>query len=114
MNSTTAQRFLRPAATIIENNDGFVIEADMPGVQREGLELTVEDDSLTILGKRGDTKINGRAIHRESASLNYRRAFELGREINRSGVTAQFNQGVLRIFLPKAEEVKPRRVEIAG
>jgi HSP20 family protein len=114
MNST-ATSYLRPAATIIENQEGFVIEADLPGVTKEGLELTVDKDTLTILGKREPAAVAGRTtLHRESRSLNYRRAFELGREINRAGVAAQFNQGVLRVFLPKAEALKPRRVEVAG
>ena len=113
MNSTKTQ-YLRPAATIIENQDGYIIEADLPGVNREGLELTVEQDTLTIFGKRKNGQHSGRALHRETPGLDYRRAFELGREINRAGVAANFDQGVLRVFLPKAEEIKPRRIEIAG
>lgn len=114
MNSSTTNRYLRPAATIIENKDGFLIEADLPGVARQGLQLTVEDDTLTILGKRGAQANGTRSLHRESVPADYRRAFELGREIDRAKVEARFEQGVLRVFLPKAEALKPRRVEVAG
>jgi len=117
MNCTsTSTKFLRPAATVIEKPEGFVIEADLPGVAREGIELNVENDVLTIQGKRGAvTGNNGtRPLYRESSSLDYRRAFELGREIDRSKVTARFEQGVLQVFLPKAESLKPRRIDIAG
>jgi len=114
MNTSTNNTYLRPAATIIENEDGFVIEADMPGVTREGLVLTVENDTLTIIGKRGAAHPSGRAIHRESHGIDYRRVFELGREIDRHRVEARFDQGVLRLFLAKAEEVKPRRIEVVG
>ena len=114
MNSCTTNRYHRPAATIVENKDGFLIEADLPGVNRDGLQLTVEDDTLTILGKRNAPTNGTRALHRETAQTDYRRAFELGREVDRTKVEAQFEQGVLRVFLPKAEALKPRRIEVNG
>jgi HSP20 family molecular chaperone IbpA len=113
-NTSTPVRYLRPAASIVENADGFIIEADLPGVTREGLELTVDQDSLTIVGKRNQAPLGGRNLHRESTACDYRRAFELGREIDRQRVEARLEQGVLRVFLPKVEAIKPRRVEIAS
>lgn len=114
MNCTTSAKYLRPAASIIERADAYVIEADLPGVPREGIELNVENDVLTIQGKRKATSSAGRALHQESTSFDYRRAFEIGREIDRSKVVAKFEQGVLQILLPKTEALKPRRVEVAG
>jgi len=114
MNTATKSTYLRPAATIIENDDAFVIEADLPGVTREGLSLTVENDTLTIVGKRGTVNHSGRALHRESHGIDYRRVFELGREIDRNRVEARFDQGVLRVLLGKADAMKPRRIEIRG
>lgn len=113
MNNSTVTRYLRPAASIVENADGFLIEADLPGVTREGLELTIEADTLTIVGKREPVKLGNR-IHRETSGLDYRRAFELGSEIDRARVSAQLQQGVLRVHLPKVEAMKPRRVEVAA
>ncbi len=113
-NVSTPTRYLRPAATVVENQDGFIVEADMPGVSREGLELTVDQDSLTIVGKRGARVLGDRSLHRETNSADYRRVFELGRDIDRQRVEAQFEQGVLRIYLPKVEAVKPRRVEVVS
>ena len=113
-NTSTPVRYLRPAASIVENADGFIIEADMPGVTKDGVELTVDQETLTIAGKRNVAPVGGRSLHRESAGADYRRAFELGREIDRQRVEARLDQGVLRVFLPKLEEIKPRRVEIAG
>ena len=86
----------------------------MPGVTREGLVLTVENDTLTIVGKRGVAHQSGRPLHRESQGIDYRRMFELGREIDRDRVEARFDQGVLRVSLAKAEAVKPRRIEVGG
>ena len=114
MNTSTPVRYLRPAASIVENADGFVIEADMPGVTKDGVELTIDHETLTILGKRNGGNLAGRSLHRESVTADYRRVFELGREIDRQRVEARLEQGVLRVHLPKLEEVKPRRVEIAG
>jgi HSP20 family protein len=114
MNNCTTTRTMRPAATIIEKPEGFFVEADMPGVAREGIGITVEDDVLTITGKRNGLPEGKRALHRETTPLDYRRAFELGREIDRARVAARFNEGVLQVFLPKAEELKPRRIEVAG
>jgi HSP20 family protein len=83
-------------------------------VPRENIQLTVEDDTLTIVGKRGEKPAGPRALHRESTSYDFRRAFELGREIDRTAVSARFAEGVLQVFLPKAEALKPRRIEVVG
>jgi HSP20 family protein len=114
MNNPTPTRYLRPAASVVENANGFLIEADLPGVNREGLELTVDGENLSIVGKRGSRQLGGRNLHRETNSADYRRVFELGREIDRQRVEARFEQGVLRVFLPKVEAVKPRRVEVVS
>ena len=113
-NVSTPTRYLRPAASVVENRDGYIVEADMPGVSREGLELVVDQDSLSIVGKRGERKLGDRSLHRESKSADFRRVFELGREIDRQRVEARFDQGVLRVYLPKVEAVKPRRVEVVS
>ena len=112
--NSTPTRYLRPAASVVENADGYLVEADLPGVAREGLELTVDQDILSIVGKRGQRKLGDRNLHRETKSADYRRVFELGREIDRQRVEARFEQGVLRVFLPKVEAVKPRRVEVVS
>jgi HSP20 family protein len=114
MNNCSTTRTMRPAATIIEKPEGFFVEADMPGVGRDGIAITMEDDVLTITGKRNAAPEGKRALHRETVSLDYRRAFEIGREVDRSKVAARFNEGVLQVFLPKADELKPRRIEVAG
>ncbi len=58
MNTCTPKKFLRPASTIVEKADGYLIEADMPGVTREGLAITVKDDTLTITGRRTNQPAN--------------------------------------------------------
>jgi HSP20 family protein len=114
MQTCNSTKYLRPASTVIEKPEGYLIEADLPGVPREGIQLTIEDDALTILGKRGEKTAGTRQLHRETAAFDFRRSFELGREVERQGVTARFENGVLQVFLPKSEALKPRRIEVAG
>ena len=74
----------------------------------------MKDDTLTITGRRTSLPANARTLHRERTNLDYERSFELGREIDSSRVSARLDQGVVQIFLPKAEALKPHRIEIAG
>ena len=104
--------YVTPVANILETADGYVLEAEMPGVKKEGLEVTVENGELVIVGRRGDREQAGTAVYRESRSLDYRRVFDLDPSIDTTRVTAKIDQGILTLTLPKAEEVKPRRIEV--
>ena len=104
--------FLTPLANIHEDKDGYVLEAEMPGVGKEGIELTVENGELVIMGRRTPLKTTGRALYRESRGFDYRRAFELDPSIDSSKIVAKIEQGVLRLHLPKAETVKPRKIKV--
>ena len=84
----------------------------MPGVSKEGLEITLEGNVLTIVGHRSDPTPGGEAVYRESRALDYRRVFELDPAIDGDKITASVDQGVLTLTLPKAERVKPRQIAI--
>jgi HSP20 family protein len=107
-----AQRvtFVTPVANILETSDGYLLEAEMPGVAKDGIEVTVENGELVIIGRRGDKNLPGTAVYRESRPLDYRRVFDLDPSIDTSRITAKMEQGILILTLPKAEEVKPRRI----
>ena len=109
-----AQRvtFVTPVANILETTDGYLLEAEMPGVAKDGIEVTVENGELVILGRRADRTLPGTALYRESRALDYRRVFDLDPAIDTGKITAKMEQGVLSLTLPKAEEVKPRRIEV--
>ena len=109
-----AQRlsFVTPVANILENGDGYLLEAEMPGVAKDGLEVTVENGELVILGRRADKNLPGTPLYRESRPLDYRRVFDLDPSIDTSRITAKMEQGILTLTLPKAEEVKPRRIQV--
>lgn len=103
---------LTPLANILESADGYLVEAEMPGVTKDGLEITVENGELAIVGHRPAVTPAGTALYRESRGLDYRRVFELDPSIDTSKITAKIEQGVLKLHLPKAEAVKPRRIAV--
>jgi HSP20 family protein len=84
----------------------------MPGVNKEGLEIAVENNELTILGRRSLPAVDGTLIHRESRLENFRRTFELDPSIDTGKISAKIDQGVVTLTLPKAEQVKPRKIKV--
>jgi len=112
-NQHATEEFVAPAATVLENADGYTLEVEMPGVSRETLEMWVENNELTILGRRSMPSVEGTLIHRESRPENFRRSFELDPSIDASKISAKIEQGVVTLTLPKAEQVKPRKIAVA-
>ena len=111
-NGANRVNYLTPLANILETKDGYVLEAEMPGVNKDGLDITVENGELTIIGRRAATEPRGREVYRESHAFDYRRTFELDPSIDTTHVTARIDQGVLTLQLPKAESVKPRKIAV--
>ena len=103
---------MTPPANILETKDGYVLEAEMPGVSKDGLEVTVENGELTILGRRAAVEVKGCEVYRESRRFDYRRSFELDPSIDTAKIVAKIDQGVLTLQLPKAEAVKPRKIAV--
>ena len=108
-----SEQFIAPAATVLENADGYTLEVEMPGVSKENLEMWVENNELTILGRRSIPVVEGTLIHRESRPENFRRTFELDPSIDAGKISAKIEQGVVTLTLPKAEQVKPRKITVA-
>jgi len=107
------EQFITPAATVLESADGYTLEVEMPGVSKENLEMWVENNELTILGRRSMASVEGTLLHRESRPENFRRSFEIDPSIDASKITAKIDQGVVTLTLPKAEQVKPRKITVA-
>ena len=103
---------LTPVVNILETTDGYVLEAEMPGVNKEGLDITVENGELILVGRRSDKDAPGTAVYRESRQWDYRRVFDLDPAIDTTRISAKIDQGILTLTLPKAEEVKPRRIAV--
>jgi len=110
--TTPRVSYLTPLANILETVEGYILEAEMPGVTKEGVEVLVENGELTLIGHRSPFETKGRELFRESRRFDYRRVFELDPSIDLEHVTAKIDQGVLKVHLPKSENVKPRKISI--
>lgn len=106
------EEYLAPAVEIFETKDGYLLEAEMPGVNKNGLEITLEGTQITITGRRHETVPGGEVLLRESRHADYRRVFELDPAIDTSKITAKMDQGVLTLTLPKSEKLQPRRIQV--
>jgi len=106
------EQYVTPEVNILESADGYVLEADMPGVSKDGLEITLEGNEIMITGRRSVEPESGVAIFRERQPADFRRVFELDPAIDTGKVSARMDQGVLTLTLPKSERVKPRRITV--
>jgi len=103
--------YLAPEVDIRETKEEYLLEADMPGVGKEGLEVLLEGNELTITGRRQPAPA-GDLLHREIAGNDYRRVFVLDPMVDSAHIRAAIEQGLLRVVLPKAEQVKPRQIAV--
>jgi len=108
-----SEQLITPVASVVEGGDVYMLNVEMPGVNKEGMEISVENNELTIIGRRSLPQIEATLIHRESRPENFRRAFELDPSIDLSKISARIDQGVLTLTLPKAEQVKPRKITVS-
>jgi len=110
---TEYQEFVTPVVNIFETKDGYALEAEMPGVNKDGLEITLEGNEITILGRRAAGPNAGEVLFRERSVADYRRVFELDPAIDTSKISAKMEQGMLLLTLPKSERVKPRKITVS-
>ena len=105
-----------PSVDIYENKDHIVLEAELPGMSREDFDLSVENNVITLRGERRfekeDETDNYHRVERSYGSFT--RSFTLPQTVSADGAKAEYRNGVLRVTLPKREETKARRIEIAG
>ncbi len=111
--SLQKEQFVAPSASVLEEGDGYVLQVEMPGVNKEGLEISIENNELTIIGRRSLPTVEGTLIHHESRRENYRRTFELDPSINSDKISAKVDHGVVTLTLPKAEHVRPRKISVS-
>ena len=105
-------RYQVPPVDIYEDEDGLALVFDMPGLEREDLDIRVEDDVLTIKGTV--TKEDGPLPdHQEFRLRDYFRQFRLTDAVDQERIGAELSNGVLTVGLPRSERLKPRRIEVA-
>ncbi len=107
------EQFVAPMASVVEETDGYVLRVEMPGVNKEGLGISLEDNELTIIGRRSLPPVDGTQVHQELRRENLRRIFELDPSIDGNKINAKMEQGILTVTLPKAEHVKPRKIAVS-
>jgi HSP20 family protein len=105
-----------PNVDIFENKDEIVLEAELPGMNREEFELTIENNVLTLRGERRfEKRDESDNYHRvERAYGSFTRSFTLPQTVSPENAAAEYKNGVLRVTLRKREEVKARRIEVKG
>jgi len=106
------EEYVAPEVNIFETKDGYVLEAEMPGVGKDGLEITLDNNEITITGRRTAETVTGQPVFRERRLADYRRVFELDPAIDTARIAARLEQGVLTLTLPKSERVKPRKIVV--
>ena len=108
-----AEATLLPPVDVVEDKTGITLYADLPGVAKDKLDVRVEADSLLIEGELGLTMPDGMSPHHaEVQTSRYRRTFALSKELDPAKIEAEFEHGVLRVRIPKAENAQPRRVPV--
>lgn len=112
--SGTGRRWV-PAMDLAETEDQLVLRADLPGLERGDIDIEVKDNVLTISGERkAEHERKGEGFHRIERSFGrFSRSLGLPRGIDAKSVTANFENGVLEVRMPKPEERKATRIEIA-
>ena len=105
-----------PSVDIYEDKDRLILEAELPGMNREDFEISVENNVITLSGERKlEKKTEGDNYHRVERSYGtFTRSFTLPQTVTADGATADFENGVLKVSLPKREETKARKIEISG
>jgi len=106
------EEYILPAVNIHQDAEGYMLEVEMPGVPKSGVEVTFEDGKLALVGRR-ERGTEESCTYRESSEADYRRVFDLDPTIDASRIEATIEQGLLTVRLPRAEAAKPRRITVA-
>lgn len=104
-----------PALDVHENADNFIIRAELPGLKREDIGVSLQDGALVISGERRSEKVEqGVEIHRQERFYGkFQRALTLPAPVAADKVKAQYRDGVLTVTLPKTEEAKPKQIDVS-
>jgi len=103
-----------PKIDISENETGFEVRAEVPGIDRKDIDITLSEGLLTIKGEKKfeNEEKNERYHRRESSYGSFSRSFQLSSDVENDGIEANYKDGVLRITLPKAEAAAPKKIEV--
>jgi len=114
MKKESDKRFLVPSCVISENEGTIELKIDMPGVPQGAIEVSVERNELSILGRRETEAAEGDYLVRERRGGDYRKLFTLDENIDRDRIEASYANGVMKLTLRLREAAKPRKIEISA
>jgi HSP20 family protein len=103
-----------PALDVVEDKEQYVIKADLPGINKEDIKVSVENGILTIEGERkSETEHKDKQVHRFERSYGrFVRSLNLGTTVDNSKIRANYKDGVLQLTIPKIEAAKPKAIDI--
>ena len=111
--TTIPARIFMPTTDIYETGNSLTVVMEMPGVDKKDVELRLEDDVLKVDGRLDFAKYQGlQPVYTEYNIGHYSRSFSLSSKIDQSKISAEMNDGVLSLVLPKVEETKPRTIQV--
>ena len=111
--TSPAEASVKPTYNVREDEHGYDVTVQLPGVAKEGLEITAQDEVVTIIGRRAWTPpVGWVAIYRETPRANFELTLTHGSDIDTDKIGAELKNGVLHLNLPKAEAAKPRKINI--
>lgn len=104
-----------PPVDILESKDSYLIRAELPGMKKEDFHLEVKDGTLTLSGERKFEEVtNGAEYHRvERVSGKFSRSFYLPQTVKHDAIKATYRDGILEVYVPKAEEAKPKQISVS-
>jgi HSP20 family molecular chaperone IbpA len=108
-----ARRWRRPRYDVAENDDAFVVTVSLPGVNRSGVDISIDNETLSITGTRHQALPESwRPLRRELPDGDYLLNLRLNVRIDENKIAAKVEDGILTLALPKADEVKPRKIKV--
>ena len=107
-------RCVSPMSRIREEEGKVVVQLEVPGVKKDDVNVSIEDDQLKIFATRQDESVEGNYLIRERNCGSYEKYFTIDKTIDRNSINATMENGVLTITLQFREEVKPRKIEVKG
>ncbi|MBX9951743.1 MAG: Hsp20/alpha crystallin family protein [Candidatus Obscuribacterales bacterium] len=111
---TRAGKVFVPRADIYETQEQLLILSDMPGVKEDGIDITLEQNILTIYGRVEQPQLEGYTLaYSEYGVGDFRRVFALSNEIDRDGIQATIKNGVLKLVLPKSKRAMPKKITVS-
>jgi HSP20 family protein len=104
-----------PAVDVVEDDEKIIVKAELPGLKREDIDIELTGDTLTIKGERKfeNEERKENYVRIERAYGEFRRVFTIGVPVKPGEVKASYKDGILEVCIPKAEEIKPKKVEVA-